>query len=175
MEILGAVLLGIFLSALDQTIVGTALPRIVTDIDAERVRRAVDEFRATAVAPDEIYGVAADIFAPCALGGVINDKTLPQLKVEIVSGAANGIGKAISQRFAAEGAWVLVTDIDRSGGERTVEEIRLQTHASEFHVCRVFYRQWQEGRLKVVRPRLREATGLTVAPAPWERKAKVSA
>jgi len=61
----------------------------VTDIDSERVRRAVDEFGAKAVAPDEIYGVAADIFAPCALGGVINDKTLPQLAVEIVSGAAN--------------------------------------------------------------------------------------
>ena len=44
-------------------------------------------------------------------------------KVAIVSGAANGIGKAISQRFAAEGAWVLVTDIDRRGGEQTVEEI----------------------------------------------------
>ena len=47
-------------------------------------------------------------------------------KVAIVSGAANGIGKAISQRFAAEGAWVLVTDIDRAGGERAVEEIRAQ-------------------------------------------------
>jgi leucine dehydrogenase len=61
----------------------------ITDIDAERVRRAAQAFGATTVAPDEIYGVDADIFAPCALGGVINDKTLPQLKVEIVSGAAN--------------------------------------------------------------------------------------
>ncbi|HEU4628153.1 MAG TPA: Glu/Leu/Phe/Val dehydrogenase dimerization domain-containing protein [Gemmatimonadaceae bacterium] len=61
----------------------------VTDIDAERVRRTAQAFDATAVAPDEIYGVKADIFAPCALGGVINDRTLPQLKVEIVSGAAN--------------------------------------------------------------------------------------
>src|SRR5690606_32146735 len=33
--------------------------------------------------------VDADIFAPCALGGVINDATLPQLRVEVVSGAAN--------------------------------------------------------------------------------------
>ena len=31
----------------------------------------------------------ADIFAPCALGAIINDKTIPQLKVEIVAGAAN--------------------------------------------------------------------------------------
>ncbi len=61
----------------------------VTDIDAERIRRVVEEFGATAVGTDEIYGVAADVFAPCALGGVLNDKTIPQLRVEIVSGAAN--------------------------------------------------------------------------------------
>jgi NAD(P)-dependent dehydrogenase (short-subunit alcohol dehydrogenase family) len=45
-------------------------------------------------------------------------------KVAIVSGAANGIGRAISQRFAAEGAWVLVTDIDLQRGKETVDEIR---------------------------------------------------
>lgn len=62
---------------------------VVTDIDAERVKRAASEFRARAVAPDEIYGVEADIFAPCALGAVINDLTIPQLKVAVVAGAAN--------------------------------------------------------------------------------------
>ncbi len=64
---------------------------IVTDIDAERAKRVVKEFGARAVKPDEIYGVKADIFAPCALGAVINDKTLEQLKVEIVAGAANNV------------------------------------------------------------------------------------
>jgi leucine dehydrogenase len=49
------------------------------------------EFGARAVAPDEIYGVQADIFAPCALGAIINDRTIPQLKCEIVSGAANNV------------------------------------------------------------------------------------
>lgn len=44
--------------------------------------------------------------------------------------------------------------------ERTLEEIRLQTHSSEFHVTRVLYRQWLEGRLKVVKPRWRESTGI---------------
>lgn len=62
---------------------------VVTDIDSERVKRVVQEFNATPVQPREIYGVQADIFAPCALGGVINDQTIPQLKVEIVAGAAN--------------------------------------------------------------------------------------
>ena len=61
----------------------------VTDIDAKRVESAVLEFGAEAVAPDEIYGVDADIFAPCALGAVINDDTLKALKVDIVAGAAN--------------------------------------------------------------------------------------
>jgi leucine dehydrogenase len=62
---------------------------IVSDVDAERVKRVVKDFGATAVKPDEIVGQQADIFAPCALGGIINDKTIPELKVEIVAGAAN--------------------------------------------------------------------------------------
>ena len=62
---------------------------IVSDIDAERVKRVVTEFGARGVDLDAIYSAEADIFAPCALGAVINDQTIPQLKVEIVSGAAN--------------------------------------------------------------------------------------
>ena len=64
---------------------------IVTDIDQERVKQVVNEFGARAVAPDEIYAVQADLFAPCALGAIINDTTIPQLKVEIVAGAANNV------------------------------------------------------------------------------------
>ena len=77
---------------------------IVTDIDAERVKRVVADLGARAVEPGEIYGVKADIFAPCALGAVINDKTIPQLKVEIVAGAANNVllearhGDALEER-----------------------------------------------------------------------------
>jgi leucine dehydrogenase len=62
---------------------------VVTDIDPDRVKRVVNEFGARSVGADEIYGVQADIFAPCALGAIINDKTIPQLKVEVVAGAAN--------------------------------------------------------------------------------------
>jgi leucine dehydrogenase len=62
---------------------------IVTDIDEQRVRRVVDEFGAEAVAPDRIYAVEAQVFAPCALGAVVNDDTLPQFRFEIIAGAAN--------------------------------------------------------------------------------------
>jgi leucine dehydrogenase len=41
------------------------------------------------VKPDAIYDVQADVFCPCALGGVINDDTIPRLQVSIVAGAAN--------------------------------------------------------------------------------------
>ena len=67
----------------------TGAKLVVTDIDGERVKRAVADFSARAVPPDEIYSVQADVFAPCALGAIINDKTIPQLRVEIVAGAAN--------------------------------------------------------------------------------------
>jgi leucine dehydrogenase len=61
----------------------------VTDIHEENVARAVKELGATAVACDDIYGLDVDVFAPCALGAVINDDTVRQLKAQIVAGAAN--------------------------------------------------------------------------------------
>ncbi|PYF03927.1 Glu/Leu/Phe/Val dehydrogenase family protein, partial [Ureibacillus chungkukjangi] len=44
---------------------------------------------AIAVAPDEIYQQEVDIFAPCALGAIINDETIPQLKAKVIAGSAN--------------------------------------------------------------------------------------
>ena len=58
------------------------------DIDAEAAAAAA-EAGVEIVPPDQIYDVACDIFAPCALGGVINDGTLPRLKCRAVAGGAN--------------------------------------------------------------------------------------
>jgi len=60
-----------------------------SDIDPQRVKRVVEECGAKAVASDAIYDVRASIFAPCALGAVINDDTVQRLQVDIVAGAAN--------------------------------------------------------------------------------------
>jgi len=62
---------------------------VVTDVDGARVDRVVREYGAAAVAPESIYAAEADIFAPCALGGIINDQTIPQLRVQLVVGGAN--------------------------------------------------------------------------------------
>jgi leucine dehydrogenase len=62
---------------------------VVTDIDGARLQRVVEEFGADQVAPDAIYTVDAQVFAPCALGAVVNDRTIEDFRFEIIAGAAN--------------------------------------------------------------------------------------
>ncbi|MBB6444859.1 branched-chain amino acid dehydrogenase [Bacillus benzoevorans] len=62
---------------------------IVTDIRKSAVERAVAEFGAIPVEPDDIYEADCHIFAPCALGSVINDQTIPKLKAKVIAGSAN--------------------------------------------------------------------------------------
>jgi len=66
---------------------GAAL--VVTDLEPMRVDRVVREFGAKAVAHDAIFAADCDVFAPCALGAVLDDETIPRLKARIVCGAAN--------------------------------------------------------------------------------------
>lgn len=61
----------------------------VADVDSGRAARCVRDFNAEVVAPDAIYDVEADVFAPCALGGTINPQTLGRLEVAIIAGSAN--------------------------------------------------------------------------------------
>ena len=61
----------------------------VTDIHKDRVEKAVTEYGAEAVAPDAIYDVEADVYSPCALGGTVNEQTLPRFKFKVICGAAN--------------------------------------------------------------------------------------
>lgn len=62
---------------------------VVTDINQAAIDRVVNDFDATAVAPEEIYSQEVDIFAPCALGAILNDETIPQLKAKVIAGSAN--------------------------------------------------------------------------------------
>ena len=62
---------------------------IVSDIDPAKAARVAKATGAEIVEGDAIYSARADIFSPCALGGIINDETIPLLKVAIVAGGAN--------------------------------------------------------------------------------------
>lgn len=62
---------------------------VVSDINKDAVKRAVDQFGAKAVDVNDIYKQDVDIYSPCALGATINDDTIRQLKAKVIAGAAN--------------------------------------------------------------------------------------
>ena len=63
----------------------------VADVDAPRAERAAREFGARLVSPEEILFTDGDVLAPCALGGVLNSATIPNLRARIVCGSANNV------------------------------------------------------------------------------------
>jgi leucine dehydrogenase len=62
---------------------------IASDIDPDRVKRLVNEFNAREVSIEDIFAAPADIFSPCAMGGILNDESIPQIQAEIIVGSAN--------------------------------------------------------------------------------------
>lgn len=75
--------------ALCERLHGAGASLTVADIDAARVNAAVREFGARKADPDAIISAEADVLAPCALGGVLSQETIPQLKARAVAGSAN--------------------------------------------------------------------------------------
>ena len=61
----------------------------IGDIDVDNLARAVSDFGVQTVPLDKIHAVEADIFAPCALGGIVNDDTISDFRCKIIAGAAN--------------------------------------------------------------------------------------
>ena len=74
---------------------------VITDIHEETLKRVANEYGVKVVAPNEIYDVPMDIYAPCAMGATINDETLSRLTCSIISGAANN-QLAIEQKHGLE-------------------------------------------------------------------------
>ena len=115
----------------------------VTDINKQLVDKAVSEYGAEAVGLDEIYDVNADVYSPCALGGTVNEKTLPRLKAKIICGAANNqlatneIGDELQRRgilyapdyaVNAGGVMNVSLEIDGYNRERAMRMMRTIYH-----------------------------------------------
>ena len=60
-----------------------------SDIDADAAQRAADTHGVEIVGSGDIFQVDCDIFAPCALGAVLNDQVIPQLRCKVIAGGAN--------------------------------------------------------------------------------------
>ncbi len=115
----------------------------VTDISQKLVDKAVNEYGAEAVGLEDIYDVDADVYSPCALGGTVNEQTLPRLKAKIICGAANNqlatnaIGDEVQQRgilyapdyaVNAGGVMNVSLEIDGYNRERAMRMMRTIYH-----------------------------------------------
>jgi leucine dehydrogenase len=91
---------------------------VVSDISAEATVRAREELGAAVVDVDGIYDVKCDIFSPCALGGIINPRTLPRLACRVVAGAANNqlLSEADGDALAARGVLYAPDYVINAGG-----------------------------------------------------------
>lgn len=75
--------------ALAEQLHGAGARLIVADIDAAKMAKAVVGFDAEVAGTGTILAADADVFAPCALGAVLDEETVPLLKGDIVAGSAN--------------------------------------------------------------------------------------
>lgn len=90
----------------------------VSDIDPAKVEQAVKNFGAKAVSSDNIHKVPCDVFAPCALGSVINEQSINELQTTIIAGAANNqLGHASDGRKLHEKGILYAVDyVINAGG-----------------------------------------------------------
>lgn len=76
--------------ALAKLLHGAGVKLMIADVSSENLQRANEEFGdVTIVDPGEIYAQDVDVFVPCAMGAVLNDDTIPQIKASYVAGPSN--------------------------------------------------------------------------------------
>ena len=142
-------------AALCGSLAGEGARLLVSDLDQNRVKQAVTTFGATAVDTDQVIFRECDIFAPCGIGGVINEQTLSHLKCNIVAGAANnvikeeGLGAALKERGI-----LYAPDYIINAGGLIFVEMRRQGERDEEKIRQLIARI--EGRLKELFSRSRE-------------------
>ncbi|MCG0275574.1 MAG: leucine dehydrogenase [Thermosediminibacteraceae bacterium] len=107
---------------------------VVTDIYDDRVNEAKEKYGVQAVEPENIYDVPCDIFAPCALGAIINENTVNRLKCKIVAGCANNQLKDLSfaEKLAERGILYAPDYVINGGGVINVSlEVSGETYSRE--------------------------------------------
>jgi leucine dehydrogenase len=62
---------------------------LLSDLDGEKVAELAGRLGAQVIPPDKVYETECDVFAPCAVGAVLNEETIPTLRCRIVAGSAN--------------------------------------------------------------------------------------
>jgi leucine dehydrogenase len=68
---------------------GEGAKLIVSDVNADAMKSATEAFGANAVSPEEISAIECDVFSPNALGAILNDRSIAQMRAKVVAGGAN--------------------------------------------------------------------------------------
>lgn len=104
--------------ALAEHLAAAGAELLVSDIDEQRLQRAIEQLGAQPVSSDTLLTVPCDILAPCGLGGVINAQTIGQLRCAAVAGAANNQLDSVEMgdALAARGILYAPDYVINSGG-----------------------------------------------------------
>lgn len=129
----------------------------VHDIAEANVQRAVAELGAHAVGAQAIYGLEVDVFAPCALGGIINLQTLEALRAPVIAGAANNqladaqLAEELQRRgclyapdYAINAGGIIDICYERTGG--STAQLKAHIEGIGETLGQIFQRAEREGR-----------------------------
>ncbi len=128
---------------------------VVSDIDSERCARAARDYGATVVEGPRILSQPVDVLAPCALGGILDDRTIPTIEARVVAGGANNQLEDEARHGAAlrdRGILYAPDYVINAGGlinvhaelHRWPREKALQDAESIFHTLKRVYRLSKE-------------------------------
>ena len=87
----------------------------VADIFDANVKQAMDELGANVVRPQDIYGLDVDVFAPCAMGGILNEQTLEVLRAPVIAGAQRR-NQLYAPDYAINAGGIIDVYYQRTGG-----------------------------------------------------------
>lgn len=129
----------------------------VADVSSDKVQNAVKDFGAISVSTDVIHKVPCDVFAPCALGAIINDTSIGELQTSIIAGSANNqLAHTYHGQLLHEKGITYATDyVINSGGvifaaskyfHTPVERVNQQIESIGTSLAEIFIRSQQENR-----------------------------
>ena len=129
----------------------------VYDIHDDNMRRAVDQLGAKPAASEDILSLPVDVVAPCAMGAVLNDHSIPQLQARIVAGAANNLleqpehdamlqdrGILYAPDFAINAGGIIDVFYERAGA--TPDTVRAHVDTIGDTLTEIFNRSGSSGR-----------------------------
>lgn len=137
---------------------GAGARLVVADVHAPSAQRAAAEFGASVVAPEAILVQDVDVLAPCALGGVLGEETIPDIKAAVVAGAANNQlacardgerlmarGIAYAPDYVVNSGGIIAVAAEYEGG-RPERQVRARVETIHARTLAIFERARAEGR-----------------------------